>query len=100
MLFQVKFLDEDTDSYIANERDTDNMPLVTRSWLNVDNNASKMLDEDSGMYSRSIFSALGDNKEALNKTFYYLIVTNIRLCTCNKKTHCSLMEVCKTLETV
>ena len=61
-----EMFDEDTDSYIANERHTDNMPLATRSWLNVDDNASKMLDEDSGMYSRSIFSALGDNKEALN----------------------------------
>ena len=72
-----EILDEDTDSYIANERDTDNMPLVTRSWLNVDNNASKMLDEDSGMYSRSIFSALGDNKEALN-------IENLLLPHCDK----------------
>ena len=72
-----EILDEDTDSYIANERHTDNMPLATRSWLNVDDNASKMLDEDSGMYSRSIFSALGDNKEALN-------IENLLLPHCDK----------------
>ena len=53
------------------------MPLATRSWLNVDDNASKMLDEDSGMYSRSIFSALGDNKEALN-------IENLLLPHCDK----------------